>query len=92
MSNPKEISPDLSDGPSIFNSKGKKEFSSVELKSHQSSLNSAELSRKAKVYYISNLAKILLKLLRKYAPEDSKTKKARLTAEAKAKAESKDRS
>ena len=40
------------------------------------------------MYYNSNSANVLFKLLRKYAPEDDKAKRARLVAEAKAKAES----
>jgi hypothetical protein len=36
----------------------------------------------------SNSAKVLFKLLRKYSPEDKQAKQARLSSEAKAKAES----
>ena len=48
--NPRGTSPDLSDGPSISNSKGRREFSSVESKCQELLLSSPELSIKTKVH------------------------------------------
>lgn len=55
--NPKEISLDLSDGPSISHSRDKKEFYLAELKFHQSLLSSLELLIKTKLMCSSSSSK-----------------------------------
>jgi len=83
-----ETSPDSLNGPNTSPSKGKKESSWQDSKSQQLSLSSPEPLKRTAVRYWFILASVLFKLLRKYTPEDSKQKKARLVEEAKVKAES----
>lgn len=78
--NQEEILPDLLNGLNISLSKDKKESCWPDLKSQPLLLSSQELYKKIAVTYFHYLVNVLLKLLRKYSPEDSKQKSARLTA------------
>ena len=78
--NPNAMLLDLLDGPNMFVSKDKKEFSWAELKSQELLLNLLEHLAKIKVQPIIIIANVLFKLLKKYSPEDSKQKRERLTS------------